>query len=293
MEANYQPEASKSLHQGSPFLHVFNQRCISADSEDDLAITLDLKDAYFHIPIAVRHRRFLQFIWRGQAYRYTALLFGLSKNPLCFTKVTKPVVQHLRVRGYRIVFYLDDVLLLSNSRYSTDRKKKQTIALLQDLGFTLNTEKSSLVPSQTFTYLGLQWNTRDLSVRLPDDKVQELRDLAASLQSRSSVSARTLMAFLGKTNFAGYAVPLARVHSRELQHALRRVYKHPSDITRRVPLSPEAKQDLHFWTTLTQTAKELRQPPAELTMATEGNGAPAFSPGQREASGQRSRNVSI
>ena len=160
--------------------------------KDDWAINLDLKDAYFYVSITVRHRRFKQFILRGQVYRYTALPFSLSESPLCFTKVTKPVVQHLRIRGYRIVFYLDDILLLSNSRYSTDCKKQQTITLLEDLGFTLKTEKSSLIPSQTFNYLGLQWNMRDLSVRLPDDKVLELRDSAASLQSRSLVSAREL-----------------------------------------------------------------------------------------------------
>ena len=62
-----------------------------------------------------RGRRFLRFIWKGQAYAYTALPFGLSASPSCFTKVMKPVVRCLRAEGIRVVFYLDDILLLVGS----------------------------------------------------------------------------------------------------------------------------------------------------------------------------------
>ncbi|KAL8577638.1 hypothetical protein ACOMHN_020247 [Nucella lapillus] len=45
--------------------------------EGDWAVTLDLKDAYFQVPIHPRHLPFLQFTWRGQNYRYNALPFSL------------------------------------------------------------------------------------------------------------------------------------------------------------------------------------------------------------------------
>ena len=72
------------------------------------AVCLDLKDAYFHIPVHPRHRRFLQFIWQGQAYRYRYLPFGLSSSPRTFTRVTKPIAHYLRSRGIRVVFCLDE-----------------------------------------------------------------------------------------------------------------------------------------------------------------------------------------
>ena len=64
--------------------------------KDDWAVYLDLKDAYFHVPVHPRHRRFLQFIWRNRTYRYKCLPFGLSTSPRTFTRVTKPVVHRLR-----------------------------------------------------------------------------------------------------------------------------------------------------------------------------------------------------
>ena len=112
--------------------------------------------------------------------------------------------------------------------------------LLGELGFSLNHEKSDFVPRQSFSYLGLYRDTRPMQVRLPEDKVAEVRSLAASLQDRRVVSARSLMTFLGKVTFASYGVELARLHPRELQTALRSVYKRPRDIRRTVQLHREA-----------------------------------------------------
>ncbi len=44
-------------------------------------MSLDLKDAYFHIQIALHHRRFLRFAFKGVAYQYQVLPFGLSLAP--------------------------------------------------------------------------------------------------------------------------------------------------------------------------------------------------------------------
>ena len=46
--------------------------------EGDWATSIDLKDAFFHVPIHHRHRRFLRFIWQGKAYQFASCPFGLS-----------------------------------------------------------------------------------------------------------------------------------------------------------------------------------------------------------------------
>jgi hypothetical protein len=51
----------------------------------DWFMSLDLKDAYFHIQVAPRHRRFLRFAFEGVAYQYKVLPFGLSLAPRTFT----------------------------------------------------------------------------------------------------------------------------------------------------------------------------------------------------------------
>ena len=49
--------------------------------------SLDFSDAYFHIPINPRSRKYLRFHLHGQTFQFRALPFGLATAPLEFTKV--------------------------------------------------------------------------------------------------------------------------------------------------------------------------------------------------------------
>jgi hypothetical protein len=43
--------------------------------------SVDLKDAYFHVPIRAEHHKYLRFMWQGTVYQFQALPFGLSSLP--------------------------------------------------------------------------------------------------------------------------------------------------------------------------------------------------------------------
>ena len=73
--------------------------------------SLDFSDAYFHIPIAQRSRKFLRFHLNKVSFQFTSLPFGLATAPLEFTKVVKEVKLMAQARGVRIHLYLDDWLL--------------------------------------------------------------------------------------------------------------------------------------------------------------------------------------
>ncbi len=77
---------------------------------------IDLKDAYFHVSILPRHRPFLWFAFEGRAWQYRVLPFGLSLSPRVFTKVVEGALTPLREVGVRILNYLDDWLILAQSR---------------------------------------------------------------------------------------------------------------------------------------------------------------------------------
>ena len=64
------------------------------------AVSIDLKDAYQHILIVPRFRKYLRFGWKGKLYQFLVLPFGLSTAPpLVFMKLTCPLVTFLRSRG--------------------------------------------------------------------------------------------------------------------------------------------------------------------------------------------------
>ena len=82
--------------------------------EGDFLASLDLKDAYFQIPIHPSLRKRLRFISEGTVYQFRALCFGLSTARQIFTRVFVAVSAWAHTHGIRLLRYLDDWLVLSS-----------------------------------------------------------------------------------------------------------------------------------------------------------------------------------
>ena len=65
----------------------------------DFAFSIDLQDAYLHIPIVKHHHHFLHFVWRNLPYQWKVLPFGLATAPRVFTSLTKPIFVPLPSQG--------------------------------------------------------------------------------------------------------------------------------------------------------------------------------------------------
>lgn len=61
---------------------------------------IDLKDAYYSVPIDKESRKFLRFTWKGNLYQFTCLANGLACGPRQYTKLMKPVFSALRKEGH-------------------------------------------------------------------------------------------------------------------------------------------------------------------------------------------------
>ena len=73
--------------------------------------SVDIKDAYYTVPIATEHQTFLKFRWRDKLYQYTCLPNGLASAPRILTKLLKPVFNILRQKGYLSSSYIGDCYL--------------------------------------------------------------------------------------------------------------------------------------------------------------------------------------
>ena len=158
----------------------------------DFMISVDLKDAYFAIPIHAQHRKFLRFEWEEKLLEFQVCPFGMKSAPRMFTKLLKPVVSHLRKMSIRIVIYLDDLLLLADSRKHCLQQRDTIIKLLIRLGFIINWEKSMLIPTQKIRFLGHLVNSKELTLSLPQDKLETLQEECLNLMEHKVVSAKKL-----------------------------------------------------------------------------------------------------
>ena len=77
---------------------------------------IDLKDAYFQIPIHPESGPFLQFCLKGRAYQFRALCFGLSMASQVFTRVFALVSEWAHRSGMCLLCYLNDWLVIAESR---------------------------------------------------------------------------------------------------------------------------------------------------------------------------------
>ena len=116
--------------------------------------SLDFSDAYFHIPIHPRSRKFLRFHFQNQTFQVWALRFGLSKAPMEFTCVVKEVKLMAQAWGIRIHQYLDDWLIRAPTRESCHQGTQSLLALCQELDWVVNLQKSELEPKQVFEFVG-------------------------------------------------------------------------------------------------------------------------------------------
>ena len=78
--------------------------------------SIDLSDAYLHIPIHPHSRKYLRFCHRSQVFQFTSLPFGLATAPQVFTMIVKEVKLMALSQGLRLHQYLDDWLIRSQSR---------------------------------------------------------------------------------------------------------------------------------------------------------------------------------
>ena len=103
--------------------------------------SIDLTDAYFHVPIHPKFQKYLRFHVQGQAYQFRALPFGIATAPLEFTRVVKEVKFIALSQGVRIHQYLDDWLVRAKDPDSCARDVQKLVNLVEKLGWIVNLKK--------------------------------------------------------------------------------------------------------------------------------------------------------
>ena len=89
------------------------------------------------------------------------------------------------------------------------------ISLLRKLGFSINWKKV-VDPSQVLVFLGIEIDTVKLELRLPEDKLMQLKDELASFMQSRRASKHQLQSLVGKLNWAAAVVYGGRVFLRRI-----------------------------------------------------------------------------
>ncbi|KAL0183578.1 hypothetical protein M9458_019274, partial [Cirrhinus mrigala] len=197
------------------------KQVVSQIRSEDWFVTIDLKDAYFHVSILPQHRKFLRFAFRGEAYQYRVLPFGLALSPRTFTKCVDAALAPLRLRGIRILNYIDDWLILAQSEQVAAQHRDVVLAHMKELGLRLNAKKSVLSPLQRTTYLGVVWDSTTMQARLSPARIESILTAVTRVKEGQSLTVKQFQRLLGLMAAASNVVPFGLLYMRPLQWWLR------------------------------------------------------------------------
>jgi len=214
----------------------------------DFLTKLDLKHAYFHLPIAEAHRPWMGFQWDGQKYIWRTMCFGLNTAPRLWSKTIRVPVKLLRSWGVRMVFYIDDLLVAGRSVPECLQHAVTVARLLMWLGYEIEFGKTDLQPKQHIRFLGFELDTTTMQVACSSAQLQAAAALARKLLNKHSLSARQLGSAIGTFCALRQGLEPAYLWTRALNMC-------KCDSVRRagwdgaVTLSAEARIELNWWMT--------------------------------------------
>lgn len=167
---------------------------------------------------------------------------------LYFSKMLKPILSLLRHQGILCVNYLDDFIILSNTKDNCAKSTAYVIDMLKNLGFVINEKKSSLSPSRICTFLGFVYDTTSMTLQLPNEKKNKILKVVQQFKTKNYCKIRDFAELIGMLISACPAVEYGWCHTKMFERAkvlaLKKSKGRYSSLTK---LSPFLQEDFNWW----------------------------------------------
>lgn len=241
----------KKLNEYIPYKHFKMDTFESAlflISKGTYMASIDLRHAYYSIPIAEKYQRFLCFTWNGKCYSFVCMPNGIAFAPRLFTKLLKPVYACLREKGFKNVGYIDDSLLCAENEIECSKNVEATKSLFTNLGFMIHRDKSVLKPTKEIVFLGNIINSDSMTVTLPAEKKEVIEKECKNLLRKDKAKIREVARVLGLIVSSFSAVDYSKLHYRDIEiEKIKALKRSHGDFEALMIITPEMKQELNWW----------------------------------------------
>ena len=205
---------------------------------------IDIKSAYRIVPVHPDDRPLLGMQWEGALYVDAALPFGLRSAPKIFTAIADAIEWAVRQDGVSCVFhYLDDFLIVAEpGSDQCEEHLRILLAVFERLNVPIAPKKLE-GPTERLAFLGIELDTRAMTLRRPESKVRELQTLVAQWLEKRSCTKRDLQSLAGKLQHACKVVRPGRTFLRRMFELLKGTTKKQHFIR----LNKSFHSDLMWW----------------------------------------------
>ena len=212
----------------------------------DWMISIDLKDAYFHVPVAIELQKYLRFHVGQEHLQFVCLPFGLTTSPRVFTKTLLAVVAFIRLKKIRLYHYLDDLLVLAQDKTQLLTQRDQVISILSEFGWLLNLTKSHLEPTQCLVYLGAQFDTVKKTISLPMEKIPVIQERISRALDTHHLKAFQCLKIIGTMVSTTPMVKWALWRLRPFQSGFLKQWK-SGNKNQQIRISTSMRNSLFWW----------------------------------------------
>lgn len=204
----------------------------------------DIKQAYRNVPVHPMDRGLLGMQWQGKLLVDGCLPFGLRSAPLLFTVAADLLQWAVCKRGATWVrHYIDDFITVGKG--GGDECMRNFLLLkqvCQEAGMPTEPDKDE-GPATEIVFLGMELDSQKLEIRLPQEKLERLRQTLLGVRGMKACRKRQLLSVIGVLSHASKAVRAGRSFVRRLIDLSAGV----QHMDRFVRLSREARADIEWW----------------------------------------------
>ena len=169
----------------------------------------DLERAYRQLRCDPLDYPLLGVCHQGGYYTDICPSFGCRGSSMSQQRVSEAVCHLMAAEGHKVLAYVDDFCGIHRSQAGARAGYAAFGALTDTLGLKLAEDKSA-PPSTTMEWLGFLFDTYEMTITLPPQKLQEIIQLASTWSAKSKASRRELQSLAGRLNHIGQCVLPAR-----------------------------------------------------------------------------------
>ena len=212
----------------------------------------DLSRYFLQIPLDPTEYPKVGFIWRGLYFFFCGFMFGLRHAGFQGQRITSAVTWIHR----RLGLETDQEEMFNSLNYSDDiggceATEERAIAAFDSLGtlfeeLGLRESKSKAYPPSTcMPYLGVEFDTIEMVMKVPADKVEEIREELSHWVRKSTASKKSLQQLLGRLFWVSRCIRFSRGFMSRLLQQLKTMHNMPEH--KKVKLSEDCKADIQWW----------------------------------------------
>ena len=209
----------------------------------------DLSRFFLQLPLDPLDFDKVGCVWRGKLFHFTSFVWGCRHAGMSGQRVSSAVSVIHRAAGmstygtpYNVLNYSDDYCGAEKSYAHSLESFIGLSETLKTLGLDESFEKA-VSPSTTITYLGIDFDSVKMEMRVGAEKCSELKSELEFWSRKTVASKQEIQSILGKLMWVSRAVKHSRAFVNQIIAELKKL-KNQKDKTL---LSPEIHKDLVWW----------------------------------------------